>query len=194
MSNKIITISREFGSGGRTIGKMTAQRLGIACYDENLIERIAEKSGFDAEYIKERGEHLSTSSKILSALSGRDAYGRSFQDTLYEIQSSVIIELAKKEPCVIVGRCADYVLRDSADCLTAFIHADAEKRAERVIREYGERSESIEKRLTDKDKRRKSYYEFYADNVWGDAKNYHISLNSGIIGIERCAEILAELY
>lgn len=194
MKNRIITISRQFGSGGRTIGKETAAKLGIPCYDHELIDKIAEESGFAKEYIAERGEYASHGGWLAGAFSDRDFYGRSNQDYLWSVQRKVILELAKKESCVIVGRCADYILRDTADCLTAFIHADLEKRAERIVKQYGEGSDTPEKRLKDKDKRRAAYYQFYTDRKWGAVQNYHIALDSGVLGIEKCVEILAGLY
>ena len=194
MSNRIITISREFGSGGRTIGKETAAKLGIPCYDQELIEKIAEESGFAKEYIAERGEYTTHGSWLASAISGRDFYGHSSQDDLWAAQQRVILDLAEKGPCVIVGRCADYILRDAADCLTVFIHADMEQRAKRIVEQYGERTETPEKRLRDKDKRRAAYYQYYTDLKWGEARNYHIALNSGALGIGRCVEIIAHLF
>jgi cytidylate kinase len=102
--------------------------------------------------------------------------------------------LAEKGPCVIVGRCADYILRDKADCLTVFIHADPAFRAERIVKVYGEREQSPEARIRDKDKRRASYHRFYTDMKWGHAQNYHITLDSGVLGIDACTAILQTLY
>lgn len=194
MSNKIITISRQFGSGGRTIGKEVAAKLGIPCYDQELIEKIAEESGFAKEYIAERGEYTAHSSWLGSAFSDRDFNGHSNQDYLWTVQRKIILELAEKGPCVIVGRCADYILRDKADCLTVFIHADTGKRAKRIVEQYGEREDAPEKRLKDKDKRRAAYYQFYTDLTWGAVQNYHVALDSGALGIEKCVEILVSLY
>lgn len=194
MKHKIITISRQFGSGGRTIGREVAARLGIPCYDHELIEKIAEESGFAKEYIAERGEYASHGSWMASAFSDRDFYGHSNQDTLWSVQTKIITELAEQGPCVIVGRCADYILRDSADCLKVFIHSDMEKRARRIVEQYGERTDSPEKRLKDKDKRRAAYYQFYTDMKWGAMEQYHIALDSGALGIETCVRILADLY
>lgn len=194
MRNRIITVSREFGSGGRTIGRLTAQRLGIPCYDHELIEKIAEESGFAKDYIEEKGEYASHGSWFVRVISDRDMNGNSNQDYLWAIQRKVILELAEKGPCVIVGRCADYILKDMADCLTVFIHADMDKRAERIVQQYGERTDSPEKRLKDKDDRRTAYYQFYTDKKWGAVENYHITLNSGVLGIEKCVEILADLF
>ena len=192
MPNRVITISREFGSGGRTIGKLVAKKLGIPCYDAELIEKIAEQSGYSAEYIKQEVEY--GTGGWLSAVFADRSTGLTNQDKMFSIQSRIIEELANEGPCVIVGRCADFVLQDKADCLNVFIHASMEKRAERIVKEYGERAESPEKRLKEKDKRRAAYYRFYTDLKWGHAQNYHVCLDSGEFGIEKCAEIIAQLY
>lgn len=192
--NRIITISREFGSGGRTIGRQVAEKLGIPCYDAELIDKIAEKTGFAKEYIEEHGENAAGINWFDWMLGARDLKGHSFQDDLHTAQCKVITELAEKESCVIVGRCADYILKDNPDCLHVFIHSDMENRAKRIVEQYGERSDSPEKRLKDKDKRRAAYYQFYTDTKWGDVHNYHITLDSGVLGIERCVQILAQLY
>ena len=120
--------------------------------------------------------------------------GLTNQDKLWNIQSRVIEELAEKGSCVIVGRCADYILRGKANCLNVFIHASMEKRTERIVKEYGERDESPEQRLKEKDKRRAAYHRFYTDMKWGHAQNYHICLDSGELGIEKCVELIAQLY
>ena len=194
MANRIITISRQFGSGGRTIGKLLGEQLGIPCYDNELIEKLAEESGFDKKYIAEQGEYASHSNWFVNAFStGRSAHP-SNQDYLWSIQRKIILRLAEQESCVIVGRCADYILREKTDCLRVFIHADMEKRAERIVKLYGESDVSPEKRLRDKDKRRSAYYRFYTDTEWGLAEQYHITLDSGALGIEKCVEILAKLY
>lgn len=194
MGNRIITISRQFGSGGRTIGKELAAKLGIPCYDAEIIEKIAEESGFAPEYVKERGEYAGGSSWLAHAFSDRDRDGHSYQDDLWAIQRKIILELAEKGSCVIVGRCADYILRDNADCLRVFIHSDMETRAKRIVEQYGERSDAPAKRLKDKDKRRAAYYQFYTDMKWGAVENYHIALNSGALGIDKCVELLAQMY
>lgn len=192
MGNKIITISREFGSGGRTIGRKTAEKLGIACYDAELIQKISEQSGFADEYIKEEGEYAAGG--WLSPYLSNRAMGPTNQDKLWLIQKKVILELAEKGPCVIIGRCADFILKGKADCLTVFVHADMAYRAERIVKEYGEREESPERRLREKDKRRAAYHRFYTDMKWGHAQNYDLCLDSGVIGIDKCVEILASLY
>ncbi len=192
MKNRVITISREFGSGGRTIGRRVAEKLGIPCYDSELIQQVAEKSGFSENYIKDAGEYA-PGGFLASALSHR-ASGPNNADYLWKIQYNIITELAEKGPCVIVGRCADYILRDKADCLKVFIHADLAFRVERIVKEYGEREESPEQRLRDKDKRRAAYHWFYTNMKWGHAQNYDLTLNSGTLGIDKCVEIIEGLY
>ena len=192
MSNRVITISREFGSGGRTIGRKVAEKLGIPCYDAMLIQKIVEESGYAADYIREEGEYA-TGGWLSTVFTDR-TMGMTNQDKLWTIQSRVITELAEKASCVIVGRCADYILRDKADCLNVFIHASLEKRAERIVTEYGEREETPEQRLKEKDKRRAAYHRFYTDMKWGHAQNYHICLDSGKLGIDKCVEIISQLY
>ena len=192
MKNRIVTISREFGSGGRTVGKLLAQELGIPCYDSELIQKIAEKSGFTENYVRKADE--SASSGFLASAFSTRAFGPTNEDYLWEVQRKVILELAEKESCVIVGRCADYILRETADCLTVFIHADMEYRMNRIVEVYGEREESPEQRVKEKDKRRAAYHRFYTNMKWGYAKNYQVCLDSGALGIENCVDILKRLY
>jgi cytidylate kinase len=192
MKNRVITISREFGSGRRTIGKKVAEELGIPCYDSELVQKIAEESGFNANYIKDAGEYAPGG--FLASAFSHPAANPNNADYLWKIQYKIITELAQKESCVIVGRCADYILRDKADCLRIFIHADMPFRAERIVKEYGERDVSPEQRLKDKDKRRAAYHRFYTDMKWGHAQNYDITLNSGTLGIQKCVDIIKQLY
>lgn len=121
-------------------------------------------------------------------------FGPTNADYLWDIQYNLISELAEKGPCVIVGRCADYILRDKADCLKVFIHADMEFRAKRIAEVYGECEISSEQRLKDKDKRRAAYHRFYTDMKWGHAQNYHVTLDSGVLGMEKCVNIITQLY
>lgn len=192
MKNHIITISREFGSGGRTIGKKAADQLGIPCYDADLIHKIAQESGFTEGYIREAGEYAP--SGFLSSAFADRFFGPTNEDYLWNIQYQIITELAEKGPCVIVGRCADYILQDKADCFKVFIHADMKYRAERIVKEYGDCEESPEQRLKDKDKRRAAYHRFYTNMKWGHAQNYHICLDSGVLGIDKCADTIVRLY
>lgn len=186
--NKIITVSRQFGSGGRTIAGEVARRLNIPCYDQELIEKVEKDSGFTKEYINENGESSSTG--ILTNMLGT-SFGR---DLVWTSQCKVICQLAKEGPCVIVGRCADYILREKADLLKVFVHADIKKRAERIVSVYGESDVAPEKRIKEKDKRRASYYSYYTDTQWGIATNYDICLDSGKFGIDKCVDIIVDLY
>lgn len=195
MKNRIITISREFGSGGRTIGHEVAQRLGIPCYDQEIIDRLAEESGLSREYIKDESEDAHHSSWTAVAFSSVRSYGiPSNQDLIWAAQRKIILELAEKGSCVIVGRCADVILEDSADLLKVFIHADFNARAKRIVEKYGETEVPTERRLRDKDKRRAMYYQFYTDREWGAIDQYHVVLDSSVLGIDKCADVIASLY
>ena len=193
-NHHIITISREFGSGGRTIGKMVAAKLGIPCYDSQLIQKIADESGLAQEYVERHDEQADSDRLYANVMAGREQGGPSSSDKMWLAQKKVVTDLAEKEPCVIVGRCADYILRDIADCLTVFIHASDQQRAERIVSVYSQREESPVQRLRDKDKKRKAYYELYTGSQWGRADRYHLCLDSGKIGIDGCVSIIAELY
>ena len=189
----IITISREFGSGGRTIGKLVAERLGYQFYDRELVNKVAERSGFSPEFIEESGEYASARSSLLFAMATAGQYsadGLSMHDRLYIEQTRFIEELAEQGNCVIVGRCADYILRDNKDCLHVFIHADMENRAKRIVERYGEKNKSPEKRLAEKDQKRRVYYKNYTGRNWGQAQNYDLCLNSGVLGEEACVELI----
>ena len=192
MSSRVITISLEFGSGGRTVGKKVAQALGLPCYDRELLQKIAQESGFNENYVKDAGEYA-PGGFLATAFSHR-GFAPTNEDYLWEVQYRVITELAEQGPCVIVGRFADYILRGKADCLRVFIHADLDFRARRIVEVYGEREASPEQRIRDKDKRRAAYHRFYTDMKWGHAQNYDITLNSGTLGIDRCAEIIQGIY
>ena len=197
MATKIITISREFGSGGRTIGRQLAEKLGIPFYDEELVDQVALESGFAPKFIEEHSEH-SPGKSFLSYVFAPQGVpgvmnGLSTADFLWSIQCSVILQLADKGPCVIVGRNADYVLKDRDDCLHAFIYADMDYRADRIVRLYGESEKSPEVRLQEKDKRRKVNYQHYTGRSWGQAQNYDVCLCSSTLGEEHCVQILLEM-
>ena len=198
MTKKIITISRAFGSGGRTIGKAVAEKLGIPCYDKELVDKVAEESGFHADFIEEAGEYAPVTNSFLFniAVSSNPMsmmHSMSMADQLFVCQSNVIRKLADEGPCVIIGRCADYILRDRKDCLHVFSHSDMEHRAERIVERYGETKQTPKKRLTDKDNKRRVYYKHYTNRNWGEAQNYHLSLNSGLIGVDKCVDIIVDI-
>ncbi len=197
MAKNIITISREFGSGGRTIGHQVAEALGIPFYDKELVDQIALQSGFAPKFVEEHGEHSPGRSIFSYAFAPQGIPGAmnglSTADFLWNIQCNVILQLAEKGPCVIVGRNADYILKDRPDCLHAFIHASMESRADRIVRLYGESEKTPQARLTEKDKRRKVNYQHYTGRTWGLAQNYDICLDSSVLGIETCTDILVKL-
>ncbi len=189
----VITISREFGSGGRSIGKAVAEALGYDFYDKELIERIAEETGLSREYIERNGEHARNKNIFAYAFVGRDQNGVSIEDYLWRKQREIILELAEKGNCVIVGRCADYILRDRSDCLHVFIHADLASRIERITTLYGETDRKPEKRLEDKDKTRRLNYQYYTDREWGMSQNYDLSLCSSSLDPDFCRDIIVSL-
>lgn len=197
MKKKIITISREFGSGGRTIAKMVAEKLGFAYYDKELVKQVANETGFNENYVEQQGEYAPSKSAFAYAFAtqGVDGImgGMTPNDFLWVMQRKIILDLAEKESCVIVGRCADFILKERDDCFDVFIHAPIEARAERVIKLYGETEKKIEKRLEDKDKKRKVFYKHYTNQEWGNAQNYDLTLNSETFGLEGCADIIAGL-
>ena len=192
--NKIITVSRQFGSGGRTIGKLTAERLGIPCYDHEFIEEVAKSCGFAKEYIEAHGEYSDSGNLLGRIFKSANRFDNlSNQDKIWIEQRKIILKIAE-EPCVIVGRCANYILRDRDDVLNVFIHADDKFRAERIVSLYGDKPDKPEKRLRDKDRRRAAYYKDYTETEWGVASNYHLALDSGKLGIDSCVNILVSVY
>ncbi len=194
MEKKIITISREFGSGGRTVGRQVAERLGIPFYDKELVDQIAVESGFAPKFIEEHGEHAPGSSLFSYAFAPQGVpgimNGLSTADFLWNIQCSVILQLAEQGPCVIVGRNADYILKDREDALHVYVFADVPYRAERIVRLYGESEKSPEQRLTEKDKRRKVNYQHYTGRTWGQAQNYDLCLDTGVLGVDQVTDII----
>lgn len=196
MKKRIVTISRQCGSGGRYIGEQLAKELGISCYDEKLMDMVAKESGFAMDFIEEKGERITGSLlfNIASSLSYASnvfsGNGMSLQDEIYFIQSRIIKELADKEPCVIVGRSADYVLRERNDCLNVFIHADEKSKLERAVKYYGMPKKDALTILKKKDRARYNHYKYYTDLDWGLASNYDLCLNSGLLGIDGCVRVI----
>ena len=164
------------------MGKLVAEKLGIECYDGILVDKLAEETGFEKEYIKDTGDS-SLESKLMSFFSGHA--GAAQQDYLWLAESRIIERLAEKGPCVIIGRSADFMLRH--------LHASMEYRIHRIREIYGEKERINEKVLNDMDKRRAAYYQFYTDRKWGDAANYTLTLDTGVIGVEKCAEIIVKV-
>ena len=192
MTKRIITISREFGSGGRFIGEEVAKKLGVAYYDKDIIGKIAEQSGLSPEYIQENAELSPKKGLFAYAFSGRDITGKSVGDMVYEAQRKIIMEIAEKESCVIIGRNADFILKDRNDVLNVFIHGDMPEKTQRIIDLYNVEEKEAVKMMADTDKRRMTNYNFYTEQKWGKASNYTLCLNSSQLGYDRCEKIIME--
>lgn len=196
MSKQIITISREFGSGGRSVGKRVAELLDVPYYDKKLVEQVAVETGFDEKFIEQEGEYASPWQSLLSyAFPGARLRhpvngGLSTADFLWVIQCRVILDLAEKGPCVLVGRCADYILRERPDCLNVFIHSDLPYKVERSVREHGLAEGEAAGILSKRDKARAQHYSFYTSQTWGMSQNYHLTLHSGFLGEDTCVDLL----
>lgn len=200
MKKKIVTISRQYGSGGRYIGENLAKAMDVPCYDEKLIDMVAKESGFAQSFVAEKGERMTGSLlfNIASSLSFANNVfstnnGVTLQDEIYFTQNRIIKELADKGPCVIVGRCADYILREREDCLNVFIFADNESKIERAEKYFNITREEAPAVLKKKDKARANHYKYYTDQEWGMASNYDLCLNSGLIGIEGCVKAIQQV-
>ena len=192
MAKRIITISREYGSGGRFIGEEVAKKLGIKYYDKDIIREIAEQSGFSPEYIQENAELSPKKGLFAYAFSGRDITGRSIEDMVYEAQRKVILGIAEKEDCVIIGRNADFILKDRMDVLNIFIHGDMPEKVQRICKLYHVTDTDAEKMINDTDKRRRTNYNFYTEQKWGMAGNYTLSLNSSVLGYDMCQKVIMD--
>ena len=192
MAKRIITISREFGSGGRFIGEEVAKQLEIAYYSENIIDQIAQQSGLSPEYIEENAELSPKKGLFAYAFSGRDITGKSVDDMLYEAQRKVILKIAEKELCVMIGRNADFILKDRDDVLNVFIHGDMPEKIKRICKLYNVTEDVAVKLIKDTDKRRRTNYNFYTEQKWGMARNYTLSLNSLQLGYERCEKMIID--
>lgn len=196
--NRIITISRQYGSGGREIGARLADKFKIPFYDNELIARAAKESGF-SEAVFENAEKKATNSLLYSIAMGMNAYGNqdigfthlSLDDQVYLAQANVIRKVAKEGPCVIVGRCADYILRDFVNVTNVFIWADLKFRKERAVKHYNLPENKAEDEIIKNDKRRANYYNYHASEKWGKAENYHLSIRSDYVGIDHAVEMIA---
>lgn len=192
MAKRIITISREFGSGGRFIGEEVAKKLGIAYYDKEMIGQIAEQAGLSSEYVRENAELSPKKRWFAYAFSGRDITGKSVEDMVYEAQRKVIMEIAEKENCVIIGRNADFILKDRKDVLNVFIHGSIPEKVRRICSLYNVTEVDAIKMINDIDKRRRTNYNFYTEQKWGMAENYTMSLNSSVLGYDLCQKIIID--
>ena len=192
MKKNIITISREFGSGGRTIGKQVAEKLAIAFYDKDIIKKVTEESGLTRKYVENYGEYAPSADRFAYSFVGLDEESGSPLMTLWKAREKVIREFASKEPCVIVGSCADYILRDKEDCLKVFLYADSETKEQRIREIYGEVGMKLKNAVQNMDKRRGLNYEYFTGQTWGKAQNFDMALNRGSLGIEKCVTLIVE--
>lgn len=194
MSYKIITISREFGSAGRFIGEETAKKLGIAFYDREIIAKVADDLGLSEKYVADRGEYAPSKNIFSYAFIGRDINGNSIADQIYSYQQKIIKELAAKEPCVIVGRSADYILSGRDDVLNVFIQGNRADKIVRIKEIYSKSDDEAAKMIKDTDKKRSVNYRYCTDQEWGSRKNYDIVLNSSTLGYDNCIDVISRLY
>ncbi len=193
MSKNIITVSREFGSGGRAIGEAVAKRLNYQYYDKDIIAKVAKETGFSEEYVAKSGEYANSKNIFAYAFTGRDLNGMSIDDYVFNAQRKIILDIAEKGNCVIVGRCADYILRERDDVLNVFIIGEPEKKIERIKSMYSVSESEAKKLIKDTDKKRSINYNYYTDQIWGRNHNYAITLNSSILGMDKCIDIIEEL-
>ncbi len=182
----IITIAREYGSGGRYIGKLLAEKLGIKLYDKELIKEVSRLSGLKEEYIEENEQKR-------NKLDNMWYYGNlSNNDKLFLSESNVIKEIAKKESCIIVGRCADYILKDNKNVIKVFIYSSLENKVSRAVKYYGLKEKNAKKIIEDTNKKRSEHYKHYTNSTWNNPNNYDICINSDSLGIETAVELLYE--
>lgn len=198
MSYPVYTIGREFGSGGKEIGMELARRLGVKCYDKELLKEASKQSGFCAEIFENHDEKPTSSflySLVMDTYSFSGYSSAPFLDMplnhkIFLAQFDTIKKIAENESCVIVGRCADYALADYADCMNVFIHADLDCRAQRIADKMQLSINKARDLAQKTDKQRASYYNYYTSKKWGHAKSYDLTLNSGKIGVEGCVDLI----
>ena len=190
MKKFVITIGREYGSGGRIIGEKLAKRLGVNFYDKNMIDKIAEESGFTKEAV-EALDGKKTSSFLYSLFMSTQPV--TLSDTLFKAQTDIIRDLVSKESCVIVGRCADYILKDREDCVNVFIHGEMKNKLERIKRIYNLSTKEAEKLIQETDRKRSINYKYYTEQIWGKSQNYTLTLNSSKLGYDKVIDIICNL-
>ena len=198
MANKIYTIGREFGSGGREVGEKLAAKLGIKLYDKELLQQAAKDSGFCEEIFENHDEKPTNSflySLVMDTYSVSGYSAAPFLDMplnhkVFLAQFETIKKIAEKQSCVIVGRCADYALSDNPDCINIFIHADLDVRIKNVSRNLNITENKARDIINKTDKQRASYYNYYTSKKWGDSKSYNLSLDAGKLGTDNCVEMI----
>lgn len=192
--NKVITISREYGAGGHAIGKRVAQELGVEIYDKDIVRETVKASGYEPELVEQEGEDVTKTGSILKSICAGGAFFPDTQTAIHDVQSLVILQFAQAGPCVILGRCADEVLRAAdIETLNVFIHADDLHRADRLSKMTGVTDPAeLQRMLTKRDASRRAYYTHYTGKRWGDTHNYHLSLDSGALGDDLCVKLIVE--
>ena len=197
MENIVITIARQYGSGGKTIAAMLAKELGVNCYSREILKMASEESGINERLFGQADERLKISSwfKVLKRpyegeLLPPENSGFVSDENLFNYQAKIIKDLAGKESCVIVGRCADYVLRDYPNVMSVFIHADKEFCLQRAMERHSMTEQEMERYIEKTDKYRGEFYRNYTGHQWEDARNYDLCLNSGKLGFEKCVEAI----
>lgn len=188
----VVTISRQHGSGGREIGRKLAEQLGIPFYGYELIERAAQSSPIDRSFFE--NAETSGSNSLLRHLSDGVRQDLSVEDQAFLHQAQIIRQVASEGPCVIVGRCADYVLKERPHVVKAFIHADMDSRIHRIVHIYHEADEEALEQIKKTDRRREQYYSYYSGQAFGDSTNYAICLDSSLVGVDTCVKILKDAY
>ncbi len=191
-TNTIITIGRQYGSGGRLIGKQLAEELGVPFYDKELLTVASKESGINEELFVTHDEKPTNSflySLVMGSYNGTEL---PLNHKLFLAQFDAIKKVASEGPCVIVGRCADYALEDFPNCINVFICADMQHRIERVTKLYNVAPEKAEDTIIKTDKKRAKYYSFYSNKKWGEASNYDLTFDSGLIGIDNCVKLIKE--
>ncbi|MBQ7777720.1 MAG: cytidylate kinase-like family protein [Oscillibacter sp.] len=192
---KVITISREYGAGGHSIGQRVAQELGIPFYDRDIVQETVKASGFDLDLVEEEGEDISKASSIFKSICAITSSNyQDPQNAIHDVQQAVVLRFAQEGPCVILGRCADDTMQKAGiDCLNVFIHADDVSRAMRVSEMTGSKNGAeIRKLMAKKDDSRHTYYHRYTGKTWGDSRNYHLTLDSGVLGYDLCVKLICE--
>lgn len=195
-NNLIISIGRQFGAGGRAVGKKLSEKLGIDYYDKELILEAAKDFGFAPEFFENADEKSATfSGNVLQWVESLITGGfqsKNFlsQDTLFEMQSSAIKRLAEEKSCIIVGRCSDYVLRDNPNCVSVFLHSSNDDRAERICRRNNITKEEALTKMEIEDKRRAAYYNFYSNKIWGMSSTYTLSIDVSSLGVDKTVDFI----
>ena len=187
---RIITIAREYGSGGRLIAQKVAQKVGLVYYDNEVIDLAAREMGMDVDAIRKVAEQKSSSFMYTMSSS---AFSLPLNDQVFVMQSKIIRHLANHDSCIIVNGCADYILEDYDDVLSIFIHAPLESRIRRVKEDYQEVHDDYKKYVTKRDKGRSNYYNYYTTKKWGHLKNFDLTINSDL-GIDEVATNIADLF